>query len=209
MNRQELRMYVYQLHSVYQPIWRKKAPLCPWCERPIDREFDLHEYLVKRSAVPKAKQELIMSVHNTIPVHHECHMRHGQTREMAHRCLDTACCALAPRSIGQWYMHLWAHEGLSIPRGRLIPVKECTFDMAKAYIAHEMAASQMRPPRDWYTESGDDARYIVFHYWWNGTLDKTVFQGKIGDEEYPWPIIVGSLIQGYWRSYLHGVIGPD
>ena len=207
MNRQELRMYVYQLHSVYQPVWRKKAPLCPWCEHPLDREFDLHEFLVKRSAVPKDKQHLIMVPSNTAPVHHECHMRYGQTKEMAFKCLHRTCTVLNPRTLGQWYVGLWQDHGLSIPRGNLIERSDCTFDMAKQFISQELAHLSQAEPDSWETATGEDARYLIYRLWAAGSLRDGQFRGEIAGVGLLWVTVIGALVQGYWRHYLEGIVG--
>jgi len=49
---------------------------------------------------------------NVVPVHHECHMRHGQTEEMKRRSLAAAVRALGFERIASWY------ESLDLPGGR-------------------------------------------------------------------------------------------
>ena len=53
---------------------------CDWCDRPLVGEGDMHEWLIKRSALPKNKR--IFDERNCAILHHSCHMAHGQTRAM-------------------------------------------------------------------------------------------------------------------------------
>ena len=42
---------------------------------------DMHEWLIKRSAVPKGRRQLqIFDERNCALLHHACHMTHGQTK---------------------------------------------------------------------------------------------------------------------------------
>ena len=56
--------------------------LCDWCGGLITDSCDMHEWLIKRSAVPKRKQNKIFDPRNCSLLHHSCHMEHGQTKTM-------------------------------------------------------------------------------------------------------------------------------
>ena len=56
---------------------------CDWCDRPLVGEGDMHEWLIKRSALPKNKR--IFDERNCAILHHSCHMAHGQTRAMTEK----------------------------------------------------------------------------------------------------------------------------
>ena len=44
---------------------------------------DMHEWLIKRSAVPKGRRQMkIFDERNCSLLHHACHMTHGQTKAM-------------------------------------------------------------------------------------------------------------------------------
>jgi len=121
MDRNTLRVQVWRAHLRWVP-GQGLTVLCPWCQQPIRSDYALHEYLVKRSAVPVAKQHLIMVPENCIPWHNEpCHLRYGQTKEGAWRSLQAATRELTARAVGQWYVSLWKQHGLSVPRGTLPP----------------------------------------------------------------------------------------
>ena len=117
MKRASLRHKVWVAHSHWPSEHRRKVVLCPWCEKVIQGGFDAHEYLVKRSVVPRAKQDLIFVPENVIPLHHECHMAHGQTRTMKVRCLRQAMRHIGAERIARWYLSLWQEHGVPVPRG--------------------------------------------------------------------------------------------
>ena len=45
----------------------------------------MHEWLLKRSAVPKSKKKKIFDERNCSLLHHSCHMEFGQTTAMKER----------------------------------------------------------------------------------------------------------------------------
>lgn len=60
---------------------------CAWCGQPIvGLAFDPHHWHVKRGMVPADAFPVIDVVVNVVPLHHDCHMRYGQTRAMEARC---------------------------------------------------------------------------------------------------------------------------
>jgi hypothetical protein len=105
----------------------------PLASRKEEDGFDLHDYLVKRSAVPKDKQDLVMVPENVVPVHHHCHMEAGQGKEMTKRCLYTAAMALGANDVGHWYVELWEEHGLSVRKGLLVPPKYVALSTAIRY----------------------------------------------------------------------------
>tara|TARA_B100001123_G_C14964981_1_gene889266 strand:+ start:282 stop:653 length:372 start_codon:yes stop_codon:yes gene_type:complete len=72
MNRQKLKAQLI-----------KERDSCDWCDGLITDNCDMHEWLIKRSAVPKRKQNKIFDPRNCALLHHSpCHMMHGQTTAM-------------------------------------------------------------------------------------------------------------------------------
>ena len=60
-------------------------PVCDLCDKPITkhRPADMHEWLLKRSAIPKKNErhDLIFAPENCSLLHHDpCHMQLGQTK---------------------------------------------------------------------------------------------------------------------------------
>lgn len=56
---------------------------CDWCNKWLFGLGDLHEWLVKRNALPKDKR--IFDERNCALLHHNCHMEHGQTTAMTEK----------------------------------------------------------------------------------------------------------------------------
>ena len=119
MKRSSLRHKVWVAYSHWSPRYRRKVALCPWCQDIIKGAFDAHEYLVRRAAVPRPRQDLIFVVENTVPMHHECHVAHDPTVECRRRCLDYAIHHLGAERIGERYVSLWRDHGLLVRRGTL------------------------------------------------------------------------------------------
>ena len=71
MNRQKLKAQLIQ-----------ERDRCDWCFFPLGDDTDMHEWLVKRNAVPKSKKNLIMDARNCSLLHTACHAEHGASREM-------------------------------------------------------------------------------------------------------------------------------
>jgi hypothetical protein len=82
---------------------------------------------VKRSAFPQKLQDKIFVVENVYPVHHDCHMEHGQKREMALRCLLLGTKTVGAYRIAEWYRGLIEY-GVSpglFPDRRTVPMATC------------------------------------------------------------------------------------
>ena len=62
--------------------WRllqERGDTCDYCGEA--GATDMHEWLIKRSAVPKGRRQLqIFDERNCALLHHACHMTHGQTK---------------------------------------------------------------------------------------------------------------------------------
>lgn len=117
-----LRAEVYRTHTKYDEKTRRTGVRCVWCGE-ITYTADLHEALVKRSAVHKSRQHLIFVKTNVVPVCHDEHLEYGQSKEMVRRALDALCHRVGARRVGKWYVSLWEEHGLSVPKGLLVPRK--------------------------------------------------------------------------------------
>jgi len=159
--------------------------------------MDLHEYLVKRSAVPRLKQPLIMVPENLAPLHHSCHMAQGQTREMAARCLQLMGCLLGPCNIGQWYVALWETHGLSVPRGILLAPKQETSARARNHYVRG------RDYRVSIPEEVDEALIGYAIRAWRGKRVKL----PEGSDRHLHERMIQAVDDGYWLDYLEGILG--
>jgi hypothetical protein len=68
-DRQALKMRL-----IHQRGWK-----CDWCGRTTPR-LEMHEAFLKRSDVPKKKQDQIFTEWNCVLLCPECHAQHGQER---------------------------------------------------------------------------------------------------------------------------------
>lgn len=217
--RRKLRMATYRRYSKWdgKKFWYP----CPWCGEPVEKDsFDLHEAIVKRSAVPKDRQHLIFVPENVICLHHSpCHMEHGNTKEMKRRCLPVMIRAIGAPRIGEWYVSLWKEHGLSVPRGillgkREIPVYRCLELMRTGArlsdilddVAHAIA---MLSDGDWEIKAKGkswDFRALASLSW----MGSRRRGWRKPPEEYagvPLGILKDCLDTGYWSTYLAGVSG--
>ena len=53
---------------------------CDWCDRPLQGDADMHEWLIKRHLLPRDKR--IFDERNCALLHHTCHMAHGKSKQM-------------------------------------------------------------------------------------------------------------------------------
>ena len=180
--------------------------MCAWCGELIESDLAVHEWLVKRSAVPKAKQNLIMVPQNTIPLHNQsCHIPHGQTREMAARCLKHLVPRIfSARQIGEWYVSLWRDHGLSIPPGWLVPPRDLPMQMTLRLF--KIGAEALNVPHDeldWMIPGDGDVRALIIFKWqgWkNRPKPPERWKG------YGLGGLLEAMDTGYWLSYLQGLI---
>ena len=90
--------------------------LCAWCSQPVVGGFDIHEAIIKRSKVVKAKQHLIFVLENCVPLHRHCHDEHGQSATMKLRAKQYLTARLGAERICKWYISLGQEHGLSVPQ---------------------------------------------------------------------------------------------
>ncbi len=173
---------------------------CAWCRREYNG-FHVHEALVKRSAVTKKKQSLLFTVNNCVPLHPDCHLTHGQTTEMARRCLAYMGETISYSRIGKWYSELWKTHGLSIPTGLLKPLRTLK--------GHEIIAYCKGLPEEGWGVQRDNT-IVDYRVWvgsrWQGTRPKWS-RGKIPLEcnGYTREYVQATIENGYWKEYLEGI----
>lgn len=197
-----LRAQVLRAHLQYIPRLKELGLCCPGCNDLITDGWDSHEWLVKRSAVPKPKQHLIMMPVNVIPIHPECH---NNSKELTRLCLTH----LVPNvftaiRIGMWYESLWRFNGLSVPKGNLIPPKDLS--IAARLRMFNKGCKILRLEIDgWETRNAVDVRGCVMARWTGKTRGiakpPKVWQGV------PVARLYEAMATGYWMNYLEGVIG--
>jgi hypothetical protein len=205
-----LRGEVYRVHTRYDEEKRASGVRCAWCGE-ITHTADLHEALVKRSRVPKNKQHLIFVKENVVPVCHDEHLEHGQTKEMTKRALDILCKRVGARYVGQWYISLWEEHGLSVPKGLLMPRKMVTgptmlmfaskgAELDGAVLPYDgwMVKSNTRKPVDWRVWVGTK-RFMNYNPKWA--------RGRIPSEKNGIAIdtMVRFIEDGYYYDYLAGI----
>lgn len=203
MNRGELRAQVLRAHQQYIPAIKKSGLICPGCGQYIMGGWDPHEWLVRRSAVSVPKQYLIFVPENVIPVHHECH---NNSKELTRKCLAHLVPVIfSAIKIGQWYERLWRFNGLSVPKGKLIPPKDLPLSM-RLRMFNEGCETLGVQPDGWETEDGIDVRGAAIARWAGKTRRSTpkvpyTWQGISSARLYE------AMATGYWMDYLKGVIG--
>lgn len=78
----------YQRKHLKIRLWAKLSrnfssygPSCIWCSLVIKEPDDavMHEWLIKRNALPVKLQYLIMHEYNCVLAHNDCHHKYGQT----------------------------------------------------------------------------------------------------------------------------------
>jgi len=224
MDRVRLRQDVYRSGLGYSTLGGRSIVICPWCGEQIANhmEGDLHEALVKRSAVPKDRQELIFVKHNCVLLHHGCHMAHGVEQEMTRRCLRYLAMTVGARYIGRWYYALWNEHGLAVNKGLLIPPKaikvyEGVRLMEAGVIANRLSLPEMEDS-DWVINPGTrhsrDFRALCVMRW--RTTD--LVTGKKGSlkKAYRPPVmhagvssddLIEAVEAGYWLDYIARTMG--
>jgi hypothetical protein len=162
--------------------------------------MDLHEYLVKRSAVIPDKQTLIMVPENLAPLHPACHMSHGQALWMAMSCLHHMGRVQGLRKIGEWYVALWQKHGLTVPRGILVPQKQVTVAQARN---HFERGRRYHP--DGIPDDVDELQVGYAAQTWRNKRPDIPENGqqalRVRLEQ--------AMDDGYWLDYLEGVLGQS
>lgn len=204
LSRQEIRAKVLRAHLQYNHRDGSQGLICPGCRRLIKDGWDPHEWLVKRSAVPVAKQHLIMTPVNIIPVHPGCH---SNSKELTRKCLPHLVPAIFSASrIGMWYESLWRFNALSVPPGMLIPPKDLPVAMRLRMFMKGCEVMGIEID-DWQMADDDwtDIRGTITSRWagktrnapkvpkrWHGMSTQLLYQ---------------AMFTGYWMDYLEGIIG--
>ena len=82
---------------------------CAWCNESFrNTAFDRHHWLIKRGALPKKLFNLINVLINVVPLHHSCHMEHGQSPQMKAKCLDFVGKIAGVEYVQEWYNEIAA-----------------------------------------------------------------------------------------------------
>lgn len=205
-NRKDARRRVWVAHRQWLSGERRFGVLCPWCNEEITGEdgFHAHEYLVKRSAIRKDKQHLIMVPENVVPVHPWCH-ENGQSPEMTRRCLRYTAHTLGADLVGEWYVKLWRDHDLPVSRGILIPPQRMRLYQGRRFVVLGWEALG-QPPREGWSVPGDqwsDVRDCAFAQF---AKKKLPFPLKRAPQE-NWALLVRCASTGYWLDYLLSVAG--
>lgn len=79
------------------------------------QRIDLHEFLVKRNAVPEDKQDLIFVPENCVLIHRECH---ENSHEVDRKCLDYVLRFISAAKIADWYWQL-TKQFSGLPKGNI------------------------------------------------------------------------------------------
>jgi len=95
-------------------------PICPWCGLTIDRPEDcvMHEWLIRRAALPVKRQLLIMHPYNVVLCHVWCHAQHETTEKFKRQCAKAQY-----RAHGRDKIVAWA-SGLNLKFAVWIPEPE-------------------------------------------------------------------------------------
>jgi hypothetical protein len=217
MDRQTLKHKVLMAHRRWSPEHKRMIVPCAWCGEDA-KDFDAHEYLVKRSGVNPKYHDLIMVPENVAPLHHVCHMKHGQTKEMALRCLHYTARSLGADKIGRWYVSLWQDHGLNVKKGWLLQPHEVPMRQAREMF--DKGYALLGPCRvrqghgdgsitDWSSDSIDmrDCAFAQFvppskrkahHKELAFSAAEKRIKGNQG--------LVSYARAGYWLDYLEGVL---
>lgn len=181
---------------------------CAICSIDVSGGFDLHEALVKRSAVPVPKQVLIMVEENCVPICEQC-------RDIAHTKAGALVCAttlveiVGGERVGSWYISLWEEHGLHIPKGLLTPKKLTTIPKAMELMVLGASLEGIEldlnekgwliPPRNRNFLAQIAQRWTRRRI--RGVKPPAEWNGFTGDRVIEW------LNNGYWLEYLEGVVG--
>jgi hypothetical protein len=179
-------------------------PVCAWCGEVIYGAFDIHEYLVKRSHV-KSDLERIMVPENMVPLHHECHMEKGQTREMRQRCLLYACQSLGAKRVAEWYREFVEINELQLPVGAVVPPKQLPPTVLRKYLRDGALVARRELPEGWVIE-GSSALDLAPLAWAGQTSRVTgskLAKLRVSNHDsWDYPQLIRLCDEGYWYNYL-------
>lgn len=147
-----------------------------------------------------AKQHLIMTPVNIIPVHPGCH---SNSKALTRKCLPHLVPTIfSAARIGMWYESLWRFNGLSVPKGNLIPPQDLPLSIRLRMFNEGRKAIGLVELEEWLTPDGVDIRGIVVSRW----AGKTRGIPKL-PKGLPAAPLYEAIATGYWLDYLEGIIG--
>ncbi len=119
-------MNAKDMKSLKFQVMREHEYICAYCGTTFHRGLDLHEWLVKRSAVPREQQHHIFNSINCVPLCRECHMLHGQARitAVASFAAVIARTDITPLTVAAYYTYLRHDIGLSLPPLPEVPITD-------------------------------------------------------------------------------------
>jgi hypothetical protein len=208
MNRQTLKQKLLMAHRTWSPELKRSIVLCPWCGEETTDYFDAHEYLVKRSGLNKKYHDLIMVPENVVPVHHHCHMAHGQTKEMTRRCLYYVARSLGADRIGRWYVSLWQEHGLGVKKGWLLQPHEVPMYQAREMFDRGYALLGDGSITDWSSDGVDirDCAFAQFVPVKKRRAHHKELAEKLRGVKNS-QVLVSYAQAGFWIEYLEHIIG--
>jgi len=172
---------------------------CVVCGEPIESDFALHHWLVKRNAVSPKNHHLVDVPENLVPMHNQsCHLPHGQSRDVTVKCLDYAARRLTARAIADWYIALWREHGISVPTGRLVPPKDYPLHRGRGFyeVGWRLLGQPPQKQLDQY-----DIRDVAFAKW---SDQWKAYRGKVGRVDLS--LAIDCVEEGYYYQYLRSVI---
>ena len=143
---------------------------------------------------------------NMIPLHNQsCHIPHGQTREMAQRCLRHIVPRIfSARATGEWYVSLLRDHSLSLPTGWLVPPRDLPMQIALRQFALGAEALNISHDEiDWVIPGNGDVRAMVV-FKWQGYKNRPKPPEKW--KSYGLGGLLEAMDTGYWLDYLYGLI---
>lgn len=203
-----LKRLVGASFAVYIPSLGRTKTVCQLCGEPQEN-LDLHEALVKRSAVGKKHQHLIFVQVNCVPLCHDCHMAHGQTRATASKCLLILAKKHSAKGIGEWYVSLIEEHGLSLPKGLQWPKKSIpVYKAVSELLPLGLLVTGLKVPEDeeaWIiypnTQRARDFRALCVQRWKGKARRKKdrpplAWAGVRRDD------LIKTIDEGWWLQYL-------
>jgi len=197
-----LRAQVLRAHQQDVPANKRLGLICPGCGKIITGGWDPHEWLVRRSAVPVAHQYLIMIPVNVIPIHPECH---DNSKELTRKCLvHLVPNGFAAIRLGLGYEGLWRFNGLSVPKGSLIPPEDLPVAIRLRLFNKgcEILGIQID---EWETHNSVDVRGCIMARWAGKT--RGIAKPPRKWQGIPVARLYKAMATGYWMDYLEGLIG--
>ena len=194
-SREELRRKVYREYTFYSG--GNQSVRCPWCNRKLTGGNHLHEWLIKRNAVPVQRQSLIMTPENCILVCGDCHDQFGQTKKFKMRCLAQAVRYLGATRIGTWYYDLSHSELRSLPQGDIFTrgatTSTTTIIRSLGLLVDTLSIAM---PEHWQGHAAIGQAILA----WRGKTHDNISLGDLNLSQ-----LVKLIEEARWLSYLQGV----